>query len=99
MLNKIFGQKKGMLDMTVVWNDDVAMDDLMDDLNRIGQYMCRPDAFKKGSRIVTVRNWFINDRMVKVAELYVDERTEKLIVEDVRNGKFKAATGTSTVVG
>ena len=99
MLNKIFGQNKEMLDMTVIWNDDVAMDDLMDDLNRIGQYMCRPAAFKKGSRIVMVRNWFINDRMVKEAELYVDKETEKLIADDVRNGKFKAATGTSTVVG
>ena len=99
MLNKIFGQKKGMLDMTVIWNDDVAMDDLMDDLNRIGQYMCRPAAFEKGSRIVTVRNWFINDRMVKEAELYVDKETEKLIVKDFQDNKFKAVAGTSTVVG
>ena len=99
MFGKIFGKKKDMLDMSVIWNDDVAMDDLMDDLNRIGQYMSRPDAFEKGSRIILVRNWFINDRMVKEAELYVDKETEKRIVKDVQDKKFKAVTGTSTIVG
>ena len=92
----IFGQKEEMFDMEVIWDNDVAMDDLMDDLNRIGQYMCRPEAFKKGCRIVLVRNWFINDRMIKEAELYVDKKTEKWIREDYQEGRFKAVKGTDT---
>ena len=97
-MNGIFGKKDEMMDMTVIWDNDVAMDDLMDDLNRIGQYMVRSDAFKKGSRIVMLRNWNINDRLVKEAELYVDKKTEEWIREDFMEGRFKAVKGTDTVV-
>ena len=94
----IFGQKDEMMDMTVYWDDDVNINDIMDDLNRIGQYMTRTDAFKKGCRIVTVRNSAINDRLIKEAELYVDKKTEKWIVADYREGRFKAVKGTDTIV-
>ena len=89
MFDWIFGNKE-MFDMEVYWDDKVEMEDLMDDLNRIGQYMTRTEAFKAGSRIVTVRNGFVDDALYKMAELYVDKKTEEWIRKDSTEGRFKA---------
>lgn len=99
MLEAIFGNKKEMFDMVVYWDDNVSMNDLMDDLNRIGQYICMHDAFEKGSRITTVRNGSVNDTLYKTAELYVDKNTMKNIENDLKENKFKAVKFVKTTVG
>lgn len=100
MLNKVFGNKKvELMDMVVYWPDDVATNDLVDDLQRIGTYMVRSTAQKNGCKIVTVKNWYINDTMYKMAELVVDKNLEKWIREDLTNKKFKAVSFTSTSMG
>lgn len=100
MLNKVFGNKKAELkDMIIYWNDDVDVNDLVDDLQRIGTYMARIPAQKNGCKIVTVRNWFVDDKLWKTAELVVDKTTEKYIRDDLYEKKFKAVVTTKTIMG
>jgi len=98
MFGKIFGKKEGMYDMQVYWADYVNIEDLMADLETLGELMARPSAFEKGNRIVTVRNWWINDTKYKMAELYVDKTTERFIGKLLENKKFVAVKFTSTAM-
>ena len=96
MFNGIFGKNEGMYVMTVFWDYDVDINDLMTDLEVVGQLMCRPAAIKKGCRIDTVRDWKINDTNYRTAELYVDKNTEKIIRELTTEKKFVAVKFTET---
>ena len=96
MFGKIFGKKEEMYDMVVYWDYNVNINDLMTDLDILGELMCKPSAFEKGSRIVTVRNWTIDNTNYRVAELYIDKVTEKTIRGLMDNNKFVAVKFTST---
>lgn len=86
---KIFGKKEYMTDCNVYWKDDVNLNDMVDDLEKISMMLMEHDGFKKGNRIVCVRNWMIDDTNWKMAELYISKAIIKKIETTRKAGGFK----------
>lgn len=98
MFEKIFGNKVKMIDMNVYWKNDVSAEELVEDLNSIGHYICMHNAFENGCRIITVGKELVDGTEWISAELYVDEKREKQIRKDFLDKKFKAVHFTKTFV-
>ena len=92
-IKRLFGIKEEveMYDMAVYWAYDVNMDDLMEDLNWIGDAVCKSHARTGKSGIMTVRTEWIDGQPYRMASLYVDGLAMTNIQNKVIHKKMKAA--------